>query len=41
MPKAREGKSLIGGLFPLSLGGFLGGTPPRKFLNFERFYVRF
>ena len=28
MPKAREGKSTRGGLFPLSLGGF-GGPPPR------------
>ena len=41
MPKAREGESMRGGLFPLSLGGF--GGPPREilFLNFERFYVRF
>ena len=29
-----------GGSFPLSLGGF-GGPPPRNFLNFEHFYVRF
>ena len=31
---------MIGGLFPLSLGGFVG-PPPRQFLNFERFYVRY
>ena len=29
-----------GGLFPVSLGGF-GRPLPRKFLNFERFYVSF
>ena len=37
-PSSAEG--MRGGLFPLSLGGFWG-PPPRKFLNFERFYVRF
>ena len=31
------GESTRGGLFPFSLGG--RGPPPRKFLNFERFYV--
>ena len=40
MPKAGEGESMRGGLFPLSLEGF-GGPPQRKFLSFERFYVRF
>ena len=34
-----RGESTRGGLFPLSLDGW--GPPPRKFLNFERFYVRF
>ena len=34
------GESTRGGLFPLSLGG-LGGLQERKFLTFERFYVRF
>ena len=33
MPKAREGESTRGGLFPLSLGGF-EGSPPRIFLCF-------
>ena len=28
------------GIIPLSLGG-VWGPPPRKVLNFERFYVRF
>ena len=40
MPKAREGGEHERGIIPLSLGG-LGGPPPRKVLNFERFYVRF
>ena len=35
MPKAREG-----GLILLSAGG-LRGPPPKSFLNFERFLVRF
>ena len=36
----RGGRAREGGSFPISLGGF-GGPPPRIFLNFERFYVRF
>ena len=40
MPKAREGGEHEMGIISLSLGGF-GGPPPRKVLNFERFYVRF
>ena len=34
-----KGGARKGELFPLSLGGW--GSPPRTFLNFERFYVRF
>ena len=42
MLKAQEGESTRGGLFSLSLGAFGGPPPPpQKFLNFERFYVRF
>ena len=33
--RAREGE------YSHSRKGGLGGSPPRKFLNFERFYVRF
>ena len=41
MPKAREGREHERGeLFSLSLRGF-GVSPPRFFLNFERFDVRF
>ena len=40
MPKAREGGEHERGMITLSLGAF-GGPPPRKFLQFERFYVRF
>ena len=40
MLKAREGECTREGLFPLSLGGFVG-PPLIIFLNFERFYVRF
>ena len=40
MLKAREGKSTRGGNCPSPKGG-LGGSPPRKFLNFERLSVRF
>ena len=40
MPKAREGGEHDRGLFPLSLGGFVG-PPQWQFLNFERFYVRY
>ena len=39
VPKAREGGEHKRGLFPLSLWG-VWGAPPRKFLNFENFYVR-
>ena len=41
MPKAEEGESTRGGLInpPLIRGAW--GPPPRIFLNFERFYVRF
>ena len=40
--RSHRGESTRGGLFPLWLGGFgFGGPPPRNFLNFERFYVRF
>ena len=35
MPKAQEGESLRGGLFLLP-----PRASPRKFMNFERFYVR-
>ena len=41
MRKAREGESTRGGLFALSLGGELVDLPPRKKLNFKRFYVQF
>ena len=37
--KPSSAKGTRRGLFSLSLGGL--GPPPRKFLNFERFYVRF
>ena len=40
MPKAREGGEHERGMNPPLVMGF-GGPPPRKFLNFERFYVRF
>ena len=39
--KAREGESTRGGIPPLLIRGGGWGPPPRKFLNFERFYVRF
>ena len=39
MPKAREGGAR-GGIIPSLVRG-VWGPPPRKFLNFERFYVRF
>ena len=40
-PSSTEGgRAREGGLFPLWQCGF-GGPPPRTFLNFERFYVRF
>ena len=32
MPKAREGESTKGGLFPLSLGGLEGASPEKMFL---------
>ena len=35
------GESTRGGLLPLSFGGGGWGGSPDKFLNFERFYVRF
>ena len=37
---ARERGEHERGLFPLLVRG-VGGSPPRKFLNFGRFYVRF
>ena len=41
MPKAREvGEYERGIIPPLVRGGALG-PPPRKLLNFERFFVRF
>ena len=41
MPKARDGGEHERGDYSPSRKGGLGGPPPIKFLNFERFYVRF
>ena len=40
MPKALEGGEHERGNLPPLVRG-VGGPPPRKFLNFEHFYVRF